>query len=170
MMVETVRFARSSDHLVKGSKINFIETIMFHWMWLEWESLLQCSRHRLAQEALSCITAWCSNRWMFLHPPMWNFRLRVWECSCMEQYFSLASQMIFLPAVYALVATSGDHLPLGIRSKPGSWIISSYKHGCCWTMPFACLARLSQSFLLISTFHVLMQGLLTASTVVEEYL
>lgn len=120
-MVGAVRFARSTDHLFKGSKINFTETITFHWMWLEWTSSQQLSHHGLAQGALSCIAGWYSDRWMFLHPYQYNFKLRVWGCSCMEQYFSLASLMGFLPAVYSLLTTSGHHLPLEMRSEPGSF-------------------------------------------------
>lgn len=173
MMVETVRFARSTDHLLKGSKINFTETIMFHWMWLERASLQQRSHHGLGEAALRCITVWCSDRWTFLHPHQYDFRVSMWRCSRMEQYFSLAPQVGFLPAVYALLAMSGDHLPLGTSSEPGSFWrkrLMLQTRRLLSPMTFTCLARPSQVPLLISTLHVLMQGLLTTPTGPERCL
>lgn len=73
---------------------------------------------------------------------------------CTEQGFSLAPQQRFLPALCALLATSGDHLPPGMSSQPMSlWSnggntasVEPHSHF---------LARLSQDILLISTAHVL---------------
>jgi len=88
----------------------------------------------------------------------------------MEQYFSLAPQMGFLAPLYTLLAMPGNHLPLGIRSEPGSFwskcLMLQSQH-LLIPLTFACPVRMSQIALLNSTFCVLMQGLLTAPTVLE---
>lgn len=114
------------------------------------------------QEALSCITVWRSDRWMILHP------LKL-QAEGVRMQFHKAILSFFL-AVYALLAISGHHLPLGWDQNPGPFAVRVSCTNTASVEPCGIyfLARLSQSSCPISTFHALIQGLLTAPTALEH--
>lgn len=170
-MVEAVRFARSTDQLVKGSKINFTKTIIFHWMWLEWASLQQHSHRGLAQGALSCIAV---VQWLMhvLAPHLWNCRLRLWGCRAQRNISALlprrVSSLLFISSYNFKWSSSSrtevtTPCPSGAMSHVGD--TSSVKpHNHLLALPG--WVRTPSSF----PSHILMQGLLTTPTVLKEYL
>lgn len=122
----------------------------------------------LTQAALSCSTV-VQGLMDVLGPTSVKLQAEAVGRQCTEQCFSLAPQQGFLPAVCALLATSGDHLPPGMSSQPMS-LWSNVGNTAPGEPHSHLFARLSQDTLLISTARVLIQGLLTTPTVLKEYL